>query len=100
MRMLVEKTREYSQWIDSLKDTAARARILVRVERLIYGNPGSHRNLPGGISELKMDFGPGYRVYYCRRGETVLLLLGGGDKASQQRDILAATTLARNYSPR
>jgi putative addiction module killer protein len=98
--MRVEKTHEYSQWIDSLKDAAARVRILVRVERLIHGNPGSYRNLPGGISELKMDFGPGYRVYYCQRGETVLLLLGGGDKATQQRDIVTATELARNYSPR
>jgi putative addiction module killer protein len=98
--MRVEKTREYSQWIDSLKDAVARARILVRVERLIHGNPGGHRNLPGGISELKMDFGPGYRVYYCRQGETVLLLLGGGDKSTQRRDIIAATVLAANFSTR
>jgi putative addiction module killer protein len=98
--MLVQKTREYSQWIDSLKDTVARARILVRVERLIHGNPGSHRNLAGGISELKMDFGPGYRVYYCLRGRTVLLLLGGGDKATQEKDILIATELARHHQMR
>ncbi len=98
--MLVEKTHEYSQWIDSLKDRVARARILVRVERLIHGNPGSHRNLAGGVSELKMDFGPGYRVYYCQRGRTVLLLLGGGDKATQEKDILVATELARHYHMR
>jgi putative addiction module killer protein len=98
--MLVERTDEYSRWIDALKDTAARARILVRVDRLIHGNPGDHRNLAGGISELKMDFGPGYRVYYCQRGNTTLLLLGGGDKTTQQSDILIATALARMYRTR
>ena len=98
--MLVQKTREYDQWIDSLKDVVARARILVRVERLIHGHPGQHRNLAGGVSELKMDFGPGYRVYYCLRGTTVLLLLGGGDKASQENDIRVPTNLARRYSMR
>jgi putative addiction module killer protein len=95
--MFVEKTPEYSQWIDSLTDTMARARILVRVERLIHGNAGSHRNLAGGISELKMDFGPGYRVYYRLYDKTVLLLLGGGNKMTQGKDILAATKLARQY---
>lgn len=98
--MLVERTDEYSRWIDALKDTAARARILVRVDRLIHGNPGDHRNLAGGISELKMDFGPGYRVYYCQRGNTTLLLLGGGNKTTQQSDILIATALARMYRTR
>lgn len=98
--MLVERTDEYSSWIDALRDTTARARILVRVDRLIHGNPGDHRNLAGGISELKMDFGPGYRVYYCQRGNTTLLLLGGGDKTTQQSDILIATALARMYRTR
>lgn len=63
----VEKTDEYAQWIDALRDQAARARVLVRVERLIGGNPGEHRNLTDGVSELKIDFGPGYRVYYSQR---------------------------------
>jgi len=98
--MLVEKTDEYSRWIDALKDPAARARILVRVDRLIHCNPGNYRNLAGGISELKMDFGPGYRVYYCQRGKTSLLLLGGGDKTTQQSDILIATALARQFETR
>ena len=98
--MFVQKTHEYSQWIDSLRDAVVRARILVRVERLIHGNPGDHRNLPGGISELRMDFGPGYRVYYCLRGKTVLLLLGGGNKATQEQDIRAAKELARNLEMR
>ncbi|MGV3591826.1 MAG: type II toxin-antitoxin system RelE/ParE family toxin [Gammaproteobacteria bacterium] len=95
--MIVRKTHEYSEWINGLRDTVARARVLVRVERLIHGNPGDHRNLPGGISELRMDFGPGYRVYYCQRGPVSLLLLGGGDKATQERDIRIATELARDY---
>lgn len=95
--MRVEKTVEYAQWIDALKDQAARARVLVRVERLIGGNPGEHRNLTDGVSELKIDFGPGYRVYYSRRGTRLLLLLAGGDKSSQSKDIPLAIKLARNF---
>jgi len=93
----IEKTEAYREWIDALKDRAGRARILVRVERLIQGNPGQHRNLPEGISELKIDFGPGYRVYYTQRGARLLLLLAGGDKTSQQKDIALAVELARNF---
>jgi putative addiction module killer protein len=93
----VEKTDEYAGWIDTLKDQAGRARILVRVERLIGGNPGQHRNLSGGVSELKVDFGPGYRVYYSLRGERLLLLLVGGDKSSQSKDIELAFRLAKNF---
>lgn len=70
----------------------------MRVDRLIHGNPGSHRNLPAGSSELKIDFGPGYRVYYTRRGERFLLLLIGGDKSSQSKDIAKAARLARQFS--
>ena len=70
--MFVEKTDEYRDWIDSLKDLAGRARILMRVDRLIHGNPGSYRNLTHGVSELKIDFGPGYRVYYTQYGERFL----------------------------
>lgn len=97
MPVLVDKTREYADWIDSLKDRAGRARILVRVERLIGGNPGQHRNLVGGISELKIDVGPGYRVYYMQRGTRLLLLLAGGDQSSQAADVELATQLARNF---
>ncbi len=96
--MRVEKTDEYRDWIDGLKDLAGRARVLMRVDRLIHGNPGSHRNLAEGISELKIEFGPGYRVYYTRRGERLLLLLIGGDKASQSKDIAKAARLARHFS--
>lgn len=67
----VEKTDVYRDWIDSLEDQASRARILVRVDRLIHGNPGSHRNLTHGVSELKIDVGPGYRVYYTQRGDVL-----------------------------
>jgi len=79
-RMRVEKTDEYRHWIDGLKDQAGRARVLMCVDRLIHGNPGVHRNLTQGVSELKIDVGPGYRVYYSQRGERLLLLVAGGDK--------------------
>jgi putative addiction module killer protein len=95
--MRVDRTQEYAYWIDSLKDRAGRARILVRVERLIGGNPGQHRNLTGGVSELKIDVGPGYRVYYVQRGDRLLLLLAGGDKSSQPEDLQLAIRLARNF---
>jgi len=95
--MRVEKTDEYREWIDELKDRTARARILVRVDRLIDGNPGQHRGLTDSVSELKIDLGPGYRVYYTQRGDRLLLLLIGGDKSAQQKDITLAIHLARNF---
>jgi putative addiction module killer protein len=95
--MRVEKTEAYREWLDALKDRAGRARILVRVERLIEGNPGQHRQLTEGIAELKIDFGPGYRVYYSRKGDRLLLLLAGGDKSSQQKDIAKAIELATHF---
>ena len=75
-----------------------RARVLMRVDRLIHGNPGAHRNLTEGVSELKIDVGPGYRVYYALRGDVLLLLLIGGDKSSQQRDIARALELNRSFT--
>ena len=95
--MRVKKTDEYREWLDRLRDQAGRARILVRVDRLIHGNPGDHRNLQGGVSELKIDFGPGYRVYYTQRGDHLLLLLIGGDKSSQAKDIAKAQQLAKDF---
>ncbi len=97
-RMRVKKTDEYREWLDRLRDQAGRARILLRVDRLIHGNPGDHRNLQGGVSELKIDFGPGYRIYYTQRGEQLLLLLIGGDKSSQAKDIAKAQELAKDFS--
>ena len=96
--MRVAKTDEFRDWIDAVRDRAARARILVRVERLIQGNPGQHRDLSDGVSELKVDFGPGYRVYYSLRGSRLLLLLAGGAKGTQQRDIAKAIVLAKNFT--
>ena len=95
--MRVDQTEAYLDWINTLKDRASRARIQVRVDRLIHGNPGIHRNLTDGVSELKIDFGPGYRVYYTQRGYRLLLLLAGGDKSTQQSDIKMALELAQNF---
>ena len=68
----------------------------VRIHRLAHGNPGQHRNLTDGVSELKIDVGPGYRVYFTRRGDELIILLAGGDKSTQRQDVKAAITLARN----
>mgnify|MGYP003433075058 FL=1 len=89
-------TEVYRDWINDLKDHAARARIQVRVDRLVHGNPGRHRNLSSGISELKRDYGPGYRVYYTKRGSELIILLVGGDKSSQRRDVRLTIELAQN----
>ena len=94
-RMRVEMTAVYRDWINSLKDRAGRARVQVRVDRLAHGNPGQHRVLTGGVSELKIDFGPGYRVYYTERKGVLVVLLAGGDKSSQQKDVETALALAR-----
>jgi putative addiction module killer protein len=95
--MKVLRTEAYAQWIDNLRDPAGRARVLMRVDRLIHGNPGNHRNLTEGVSELKIDVGPGYRVYYSIRGQELLLLLAGGSKASQSSDIARALELNRSF---
>lgn len=94
--MRVRMTEVYRDWINSLKDRTARARIQVRVDRLVHGNPGQYRILSGGISELKVDVGPGYRVYYTQQGDELIILLAGGDKSSQRDDISLAQELARN----
>ena len=95
--MRVERTDEYARWLDGLRDLSGRARILMRVDRLVHGNPGLHRNLIEGVSELKIDTGPGYRVYYSQKGDVLLLLLAGGDKSSQKKDIELALRLNRNF---
>lgn len=96
--MKVLRSEAYAQWIDNLKDPAGRARLLMRVDRLIHGNPGNHRNLTEGVSELKIDVGPGYRVYYSIRGDELLLLLAGGSKATQTKDIAKALELNRMFT--
>lgn len=93
--MRVEVTEVYLTWINSLRDRAGRARIQVRVDRLVHGNPGQHRVLTDGVRELKIDFGPGYRVYYIERSGVVIVLLAGGDKSSQQENIKTAVALAK-----
>jgi len=93
----VLRSEAYAQWIDNLKDSAGRARVLMRVDRLIQGNPGNHRNLTEGVSELKIDVGPGYRVYYSIRGDELLLLPAGGSKATQAKDIARALELNRSF---
>jgi len=94
--MRIRMTEVYREWINSLKDRVGRARIQVRVDRLVHGNPGQHRKLPGGISELKIDVGPGYRIYYTERGGEFIILLAGGDKSIQQQEIRSAISLAQN----
>ena len=94
--MRVETTEVFREWIDGLKDLAGRARIQARIERLVNGNPGQHRVLSGGVSELKIDSGPGYRVYYSKRGNRLLVLLTGGDKSTQEKDIRTALVLMKN----
>ena len=92
----VRKTAVYAKWLDGLRDVRARARVLTRVERLRVGNPGDVRPVGEGVSELRIDYGPGYRVYFKRQRGMVVLLLAGGDKGSQRRDIETALRLARN----
>jgi putative addiction module killer protein len=93
----IKKSTEYDHWLKSLKDITAKARILQRVDRLAAGNPGDFRNLTDGVSELKLDFGPGYRVYYTERRSELILLWYGGDKSSQALDIAKAIQLAASY---
>ncbi|MDB5815902.1 MAG: type toxin-antitoxin system RelE/ParE family toxin [Rhodocyclales bacterium] len=92
----IRKTEIYAQWIDSLRDLQARARVLVRIERLAAGNPGDVKPVGEGVSELRIDYGPGYRVYFTKRGREVVILLAGGDKTTQSADIRVALRLARN----
>ena len=92
----IRKTEVYAKWLDSLRDIHARARILVRVERLAAGNPGNVKPVGEGVSELRIDYGPGYRVYYKKQGHEVVVLLAGGDKRTQAGDIKTALRLARN----
>ncbi|MBP1659659.1 MAG: toxin, RelE family protein [Candidatus Aminicenantes bacterium] len=92
----IRKTREFARWIDGLPDLRARARILVRIERLAEGNPGDVRPVGEGVSELRIDDGPGYRVYYKKIGAKLVILLAGGDKGTQKKDIGLSLRLARN----
>ena len=92
----VLKTEEFSNWLDGLRDFRAKARVQVRIERLISGNPGDVEPIGEGVSEMRIDFGPGYRVYFKRKGQELVILLAGGDKSTQATDIRTALRLARN----
>ncbi|MDP3091839.1 MAG: type II toxin-antitoxin system RelE/ParE family toxin [Nitrospira sp.] len=92
----IRTTRVFARWLDGLRDVRTRARVLVRVERLADGNPGDVKPVGEGVSEMRIDYGPGYRVYFIQRGEEVIVLLAGGDKRTQEADIQRALRLARN----
>jgi putative addiction module killer protein len=91
----VRQTETFAIWLQNLRDAKARTRILVRIQRLADGNPGDVAPVGDGVSELRIHYGPGYRVYYVNRGAALVLLLCGGDKTNQARDIAAAKQLAQ-----
>jgi putative addiction module killer protein len=91
----IRQTEAYFQWFNSLRDRGVRARINARIRRLSLGNFGDVKPIGEGVSELRIDFGPGYRVYFVQRGQTLVVLLAGGDKRTQDRDIKKALKLAR-----
>ncbi|MBI3608819.1 MAG: type II toxin-antitoxin system RelE/ParE family toxin [Nitrospirae bacterium] len=91
----IRKTDIFAQWLDRLRDIHARARVQARIERLAAGNAGDVKPVGEGVSELRIGYGPGYRVYFTKRGREVIILLAGGDKSTQSSDIKAALRLAR-----
>ncbi|WP_320203543.1 type II toxin-antitoxin system RelE/ParE family toxin [Agrobacterium rosae] len=91
----IRRTRDYADWIKTLKDFRAQARIADRIDRLAAGNPGDVKPVGEGVSELHVNYGPGYRVYFVRDGSIVYVLLCGGDKSTQDKDIRLAKKLAQ-----
>jgi len=91
----VRQTEVFAAWFEGLRDRGARARITVRIRRLSLGNPGDVRPVGSGVSEMRIDHGPGYRLYFVGRGDTIVVLLCGGDKRTQDRDIARAIELAQ-----
>lgn len=94
----IRKTEVFAQWLDGLRDLQARARIQVLIERLAAGNAGDAEPVGEGVSELRINHGPGYRVYFKKRGQELIILLAGGDKSTQAKDIKTALRLARDLS--
>ena len=92
----LEKTREYQDWFDGLQDKQVKTRVLVRIDRLQDGNAGDVAPVGEGVSELRLHFGSGWRVYYTERNGQIIILLAGGNKSTQAKDIKLAQTLARN----
>ncbi|MGH9600729.1 MAG: type II toxin-antitoxin system RelE/ParE family toxin [Terracidiphilus sp.] len=95
--MRVLRTEEFADWLIRLRDRQGTAKILARIDRLEDGNPGKTRSVGSGVVEMKIDFGPGYRVYYSQRGGVTILLLCGGDKSSQDEDIRRAKMFAAQW---
>lgn len=93
----VLRTNEFMTWLEKLKDLRGKARIIQRIDRLAQGNPGDVKPVGQGVSELKLTYGPGYRVYYLQDGDRLILLLCGGDKSTQQKDIANAQELAHEW---
>ncbi len=93
--MEIRQTELFARWFTSLRDSRARMRIQARIRRLSIGNPGDVRPVGEGVSEMRIDYGPGYRVYFAQRGDALVILLAGGDKRTQDRDIATARALAR-----
>ena len=96
MMIEIRQTETFADWLGDLRDQQAKARIQTRIRRLSLGNPGDVKPVGEGVSEMRIDYGPGYRVYFVRRGELLIVLLAGGDKSTQDRDISTALELARN----
>ncbi len=94
----IRKTEVFAQWLDTLRDIQARARVQARIQRLAAGNAGDVEPVGEGVSELRINYGPGYRVYFKHRERELIILLAGGDKSTQAKDIKAALRLARNLS--
>ena len=92
----IQQTETYAKWFAGLRDRVARARIDIRIRRLSLGNAGDTKPVGEGVSELRIDHGPGYRVYFIQRGEVVIVLLAGGDKSTQDKDIRTAKALAKD----
>jgi len=93
---IIRKTEVFGKWLDGLKDIHARARILVRIQRLEAGNAGDVKPVGSGVSEMRIDYGPGYRVYFCQQGREIVILLAGGTKRTQSTDIQRAIHLSKN----
>jgi putative addiction module killer protein len=92
----IRQTERFSRWFERLRDSGARTRIQARIRRLSLGNPGDVRPIGEGVSEMRIDHGPGYRVYFIQRGDSLFILLAGGNKRTQQQDIATALRLARS----
>jgi len=95
----VRRTAVFADWMAGLRDIRARAKIAARIDRMAFGNPGDVEPVGEGVSELRIHYGPGYRVYFTRRSLTLIVLLCGGDKSTQAKDIRAAKTLAAKLEP-